>query len=242
MKDSDKSINNRFEILDVLRGIAIVLMVAYHFCFDLSYFKLARFDFYYDAFWLHLRTFILSLFLLLVGISLWLAHNKEIKFNSALKRAGVIAINAGLVSAATWYLFGDRWVFFGVLHFIAFASLVGLLFVRHRLLSLSIGLLLLAMNAIQHTWFDQSWRQWLGMMTHKPSTEDYVPLIPWLGVVLIGLFIARWIPLVNKKCGVINDKLSALAFMGRHSLIIYMLHQPVMIGILKLVTGMRPFE
>lgn len=239
MKDAIKKTPNRLEILDILRGIAIVLMVAFHFCYDLSYFRLASFDFYNDSFWLHARTFILSLFLLLVGVSLWIAHSDKLKLEKALQRAGIIALNAGLVSVATWYLFADRFVFFGVLHFIVVASLVGLLFVRNRVLSLIVGIVLISMQTIQHNWFDQPWIQWIGMMTHKPATEDYVPLIPWLGVVLLGIFFARWIPVLNLKFGVINSRLHRLASMGRHSLVIYMLHQPLMIGILKLITSMR---
>lgn len=233
----------RFTILDIFRGVAITLMVIYHFCYDLSYFKLASFDFYNDVFWLHTRTFILSLFLSLVGVSLWIAHSDRIRLDRALQRAGLIALNAGLVSLATWYLFGDRVVFFGVLHFIVVASLLGLLFVQHRLLSLVAGLMLIAMQFIQHPWFDQSWHQWLGMMTHKPATEDYVPLVPWLGVVLVGIYLARWIPVLDQKSAAVNDHLQGLAFLGRHSLLIYMLHQPVMIGILEIftkITGSSP--
>jgi uncharacterized membrane protein len=169
------------------------------------------------------------------------AHRDKVRLRKAMKRAGLIALNAGLVTAATWYLFGERVVFFGVLHFIVVASLLGLLFVRYRVLSLIVGLLLIVMNTIHHVWFDQSWRQWVGMMTYKPATEDYVPLIPWLGVVLLGIFVARWIPALNLKCEAINDRLHALAFMGRHSLIIYMLHQPLMIGVLKLISSTRSF-
>ncbi len=240
MNNSENTGVNRFAILDILRGAAIILMVAFHFCYDLSYFKLAHFDFYNDLFWLHARTFILGFFLTLVGVSLWVAHNNRIRLYKALKRAALIALNAGLVSMSTWYLFGDRVVFFGVLHFIVVASLLGLLFVRHRLLSLIAGLSLIGMGAFHFAWFDQPWIQWVGMMTYKPATEDYVPIIPWLGVVFLGIYTARWIPVLNQNCGAINDRLQALAFVGRHSLLIYMLHQPVMIGVLKLITGMQP--
>jgi len=225
----------RYLFVDALRGIAILLMVAFHFCFDLAYFRLADFDFYQDPFWLHSRTFILSLFLLLVGVSLWLAHAQRVRFGKALKRVAVIAANAALISLATWYLFGDRLIYFGVLHFIVIASLLGLLSVRYRWLSLLIGLVLLALNVVQDSWFDQPWHQWLGMMTHKPATEDYVPLVPWFGVVLLGVFLAAWVPILGRYRLASHHALQPLALLGRHSLLIYMLHQPVLMGALQLL-------
>ena len=63
----------RLLLIDALRGAAILLMILFHFCFDLAYFRLADFDFYQDSFWLNARTVILSWFLLLVGVSLVLA-------------------------------------------------------------------------------------------------------------------------------------------------------------------------
>lgn len=227
----------RYQTVDALRGLAILLMVIYHFCYDLSYFKLADFDFYHDPFWLHSRTFILSLFLVLVGISLWLAHAERIRPVKALKRAGIIAVNAALVSLATWVLFGERVVFFGVLHFIVVASLLGLLFVRHRWAALVAGLWILGMNGYANSWFDRPWHQWIGMMTHKPATEDYVPLVPWLGVVLTGIFVSKWVQVISRRQAMPSAVLQPVAFLGRHSLLIYMLHQPLLIGGLKLLTS-----
>ena len=226
--------NSRYHFVDVLRGIAILLMVAYHFCYDLSYFNFVNFDFYKDPFWLHSRTFILSLFLSLVGISLWLGHGKHIQLNKALKRLALIALNAALISLVTWYMFTERVVYFGVLHFIVVGSLIGLLFVRYRWMCLLTGITLLAMQQFHHVWFDQPWHQWLGMMTHKPATEDYVPLVPWLGVILLGIYIAYWIPSISKLKSVESINMPLLAVLGQHSLLIYMLHQPILLGILKL--------
>jgi uncharacterized membrane protein len=224
----------RYQIVDELRGVAILLMVAYHFCYDLSYYNFVNFDFYNDPFWLHSRTFILSLFLSLVGISLWLSHSQQIQLNKALKRLALIAFNAALISLVTWYMFAERVVYFGVLHFIIIASLLGLLFVRYRWLCLLAGISLLAMQLFQHTWFDQPWHQWFGMMTHKPATEDYVPLVPWLGVVLLGMYFAYWIPATSRLKIVESINIPFLAKLGQHSLLIYMLHQPILLGILKL--------
>jgi uncharacterized membrane protein len=229
---------NRLICIDALRGFAIVLMVIYHFCFDLSYFGLASFDFYQDRFWLNFRTLILSLFLGLVGVSLVLASQPRLNIRRYLRRLGVLVASAALVSLATWWMFGERWVFFGVLHFIAVASLLGLPLVRAGWWNLiaGIGVILFA-TQYQSAWFDIPGRRWIGLMTHKPATEDYVPLLPWMGVVLLGIFagpyIMRWL---QTHMHGISDAvpLRWLACAGRHSLVIYLMHQPLLIGVMSL--------
>jgi uncharacterized membrane protein len=227
----------RLRMIDALRGVAIVLMVVFHFCFDMAYFGLAAFDFYHDAFWLNARTFILGSFLLLVGVSLILANEKRVKFERVLKRLGIIAGAALLVSLSTWVMFGERMVFFGVLHCIAAVSVIGLLFLRAGWLNLIFGLAFIGLAvSYQSPWFDTPGRRWIGLMTHKPLTEDYVPLLPWFGVVLIGMAFG---PALKRLAGVLQQTLdirpvNMLAYAGRHSLIIYLLHQPVLLGALAL--------
>jgi uncharacterized membrane protein len=229
----------RLLLIDALRGIAIAMMVAFHFCFDLSYFGLADFNFYEDSFWLNARTLILSSFLFLVGVSLVLATRSGLILTRYLRRLGYLLAAALLVSVATWWMFAERFVFFGVLHFIALASVLGLLFVRAGWLNLVLGVaLILAANRYQSPWFDEPGRRWIGLMTHKPPTEDYVPLLPWFGVVLLGIFAGpamrrlarRWQPRSAAS------PLDWLAFAGRHSLLIYLLHQPMLMGALVLYT------
>ena len=229
--------------IDALRGIAIVLMVIYHFCFDLSYFGLADFDFYNDRFWINFRTLILSLFLGLVGVSLILASQPRLNIRRYLRRLGLLVASAALVSFATWWMFGERWVFFGVLHFIALASLLGLLFLRAGWLNLiaGIGIILFA-GQYQSVWFDSPGRRWIGLMTHKPLTEDYVPVLPWFGVVLLGIFagpyVLRWFRTHLQGIGGVVP-IPWLALAGRHSLVIYLLHQPLLIGVLSLYVHLR---
>ena len=238
--------NTRYLLVDALRGVAIVLMVVFHFCFDLAYFELADFDFYLDPFWLNLRTFILSMFLGLVGVSLVLATRNGLDRKRYLKRLTLLVLSALAISASTWWMFGARFVFFGVLHFIAVASVLGLLFLRFDWMNLLLGIGLIGFAGNNSfSWFDQAGWRWIGLMTHKPATEDYVPLLPWFGVVLIGMFAARrllrlaWMHRLEHS---LRDKrlVRILAFSGQRSLWIYLVHQPLLIGLLSVYMRLAP--
>lgn len=229
-------VSSRYQLIDILRGVAIVLMVFYHFCYDLNYFQLTGFDFYRDAFWLNLRTLIVSLFLGLVGVSLVLAAEHGMNERRYFKRLGLLLLFALAISINSYFMFPGRTIFFGILHFIAFASVVGLVFVPWPTLSLLLGIGIIALDYVfQHPLFNQAGLQWIGLMTHKPATEDYVPVIPWLGVVLIGIFIGHQllrVPALQafRTWQSNNQPARGLALAGRHSLLIYMLHQPILLG------------
>lgn len=231
----------RFAVIDALRGGAVALMVAYHFCFDLQYYGWIQANFNGDPFWLRSRAFIVSLFLCVVGISLVLANRNGIGWRAWLRRFGILAGCAALASASSYALFPRSWIFFGVLHFIAVASVLGLAFLRWPRLDLVMGIILVVVGlTVELPFFDQPGLQWLGLMTYKPIAEDYVPLMPWFGVVLIGLFLGR-LALREKRLARLmawrpkGAPGRSLVFAGRHSLLIYMLHQPLLLGVLYLL-------
>lgn len=219
----------------MIRGIAIALMVIYHFCFDLDLFHVVSIDFNNSLLWLVFRALIVTMFLLLVGASLYLATKNGINRQRFLKRLMLLMLCAGLVSVASDILFPKSMIFFGILHFIAVASVLGLAFRSFYRINLVLGILLIVLGTFyQHPIFNAKALQWLGLMTHRPITEDYVPILPWFGVVLIGLFIGRMLfdkrrlySGAGKQSGLAQR---ALALAGRHSLLIYMVHQPVLIG------------
>ena len=230
----------RYQIVDLMRGVAIALMIAYHFSFDLNYYGFIEQDFYEGRFWIGFRVIIVSLFLGLVGVSLVLAHARGFRPRPYFRRLGILVACAALVSLGSWLMFPKSMIFFGILHFIAVASVLGLLFLRLHWLNLLLGAALVAIGiSFAHPRFDQPGWQWLGLVTRKPVTEDYVPLLPWFGVVLIGIFLGRvlflrpgvsW--LADWRSAHPLARLGSLA--GRHSLLIYMVHQPILLGLLYL--------
>ena len=225
--------------LDALRGLAVVAMVAYHFAFDLAYFRVTTQNFYRDPFWLHSRTAILSSFLLIAGISLVLAQNTpqgRARFRVHVARVAACAV---AVTAGSYLVFPRSFIWFGVLHAIALSLVMIRPLAGRPWLALGVGIaVVIAGNAITSPAFDSRALGWIGFVTAKPITEDYVPVFPWTGVMLIGIA-AGHVLLRHGFAGVAPlARLPAmLRWLGRHSLAVYMLHQPLLFGALWIAVG-----
>ena len=228
---------DRFDRLDALRGVAIVWMAIFHFCFDLNHFGLLvpPQNFYGDAFWTVQRSAIVSLFLFTAGMAQAAAIDGGQRWPRFWRRWAQIAVCAVLVSAGSALMFPQRWISFGILHGIALMLIAARLAAPLGGWLWPLGLVLLLLPQwLQHPWFDTRWTNWVGLVTRKPATEDYAPLLPWLGVMLWGLAAGRWL-LAHRRgmlAGTLPRPLTALATLGRWSLTFYMAHQPVLIGAL----------
>jgi uncharacterized membrane protein len=237
----------RYDRLDALRGAAIVWMTAFHFSFDLNHFGWIRQNFYADPVWTGQRTAIVSLFLFCAGLSQAVAQAQGQGWARFWKRWGQIAGCALLVTAGSWFMFPRSYIFFGVLHGIAvMLVLVRLTAGWGRWLwpAGAVALLLPTLLAPLHAThpglevLNHAPLHWLGLVTRKPITEDYVPVFPWLGVMWWGMAAGQW--LLSHRREVLTGPLAPagrpLAWLGRWSLTWYMLHQPVLIGIVAGVT------
>ena len=222
----------RVEGLDALRGIAILAMVVYHFCFDLRYFGVARWDFEHDIRWLAARTLILSSFLLIAGISAALARRDPAADARWPRHVAVIGGAALLVTAASAMMFPRSFIWFGVLHAIALSLLLARPLVDRPRAAVAAGVIVIAagvMLSSQH--FDNRMLGWLGFMTGKPMTEDYVPLFPWSGVLFLGIAAGHALVASNfAMLAPLARMPRALRFLGRHSLAVYLVHQPLLLG------------
>lgn len=227
----------RVPAIDNLRGLAILAMVAFHFSFDLRHFGFTTADFYRDPFWLHARTAILSSFLFLAGVSFVLAQSTAYGRARFWRQVVRVAGAAVLVSAASAIVFPQRFIWFGVLHAIAVSLLLLRPLAQRPWLALGLGMaVIVAGNVWTSPWFDGRTWGWVGFMTAKPSTEDYVPLFPWTGVMLLGMAAGhalrrhdfRWLAAVARLP-------APVGMLGRHSLAIYLVHQPVLFGLVYLL-------
>jgi len=223
------------EWLDSARGIAIVLMIAYHVMFDLSYFGISAIDLYSLPLVLFQR-FIGMLFLLIVGISLALSESKNNEgYIHHVKRALKLAGVALLITIATWVYPHDAFITFGIIHFIALATLLAPMFFGFGRTNVLLGLAIigagLLMNGID---VSQPYLFWLGLTTPAYSALDFYPLFPWFGIVLIGIYAGQSLFTKGEsRISIRATKLDgALSFIGRNSLTIYLAHQPILVGLL----------
>ncbi len=240
----NKPRKKHFELLDVYRGFAIFLMFVYHFSYDLNYYGFIQQHFTQDPFWTSFRTLIVTLFLIIMGISLYLASYQGLQKKHFKRRLLLLLFYASLVSIGSWIMFPKAMILFGILHFIAAASILGLLFIRLGKINLILGFILIVVSQnFSFAIFDQPALQWFGLTTKLPFAVDYVPLLPWFGVVLIGIYLGDYLsqqptkPFINnlKKWNSVHPINKLLALAGRHSLHIYILHQPLFLGILYII-------
>jgi uncharacterized membrane protein len=227
----------RFDRLDALRGAAIVWMAVFHFCFDLNYFGYfePRQRFQFDPFWTVQRTCIVTLFLLCAGMGQAVALAQGQTAYRFWRRWGQVMACALLVSIGSWWMFPRSFISFGVLHGMAL-MLILVRFGFSRLPTAALWLLGAVAIAlpffVAHPFFDTRTTNWLGLVTRKPLTEDYVPLLPWLGPMLWGCALMRVEAVRTWMQRPVLPAVRPLSVMGRWSLSYYMLHQPVMIGLL----------
>ncbi|TXR53417.1 heparan-alpha-glucosaminide N-acetyltransferase [Reinekea thalattae] len=216
--------NNRLYIIDQMRGIAVLLMAIFHFCYDLSLFNFIEFSLK-GGFFSWFRYLILTLFFIPVGASLALAHSAKIQWHKFIYRQGKLLVAALIISVSSYFMYPTSWVWFGVLHFIFIASLLSLPLVNKPSLAGLFGLSIFLLFLLT-PWFNLSFLyQALHEPLHLPhGTIDLTRLIPWLGMVYIGIFIGHKRALRRKRLplGSIN---TLIHWLGRNSLIVYLVHQ-----------------
>lgn len=242
-------INTRFWEIDFIRGIAILMMVTYHLIFDLTFFGIYSFNVSSGVLWIFARA-TAFIFIFLVGVSLTLSHSRtELKgkdqqkkslFPKYLKR-GVKIFSLGLlITLFTWLFIPQDFILFGVLHFIGLAIILEYPFLNKKYLNLILGIIFIMSGFILTFFtFNTPWFIWLGLKPAVFITVDYFPLLPWLGVVSIGLFTGNILYRDYKRRFKLPDFSRSIltrgfSFLGRHSLLIYLIHQPIIIVILYL--------
>ena len=215
-------------------------MVIFHFSFDLNNFHYVNFDIKHGLEWRYFRYTIVTMFVFSAGISLYLANQNGINFKKLKKRVLILSGASLLVTVGSYSQFPFSWIYFGILHFFLFASIFGLLFLKFPKLSFLLGItIIVGFNlGIMHM-------HWLFNILQEPLhlpiryTEDLANIVPWFGVFLLGLSFASTpflqIVFVNRFLSATNSINKSLSFLGKHSLLIYLLHQPIFFGLFLLI-------
>jgi len=231
----------RMPFIDWLRGLSILLMVIYHFSYDLDLFGYIDTAFG-KGLWIPFRYIIVIGFLTLVGVSLVIVHHEQINWKSVNKRSVQLLIAGLLVSASGYFVAAHKITVFGILQLILVSSLLVLPVIKKPVAALVLGI---CVFVIGHTYtssvFNNVWLHWLGMAEIIRPALDYVPIFPWLGIVSIGVYVGHWfISDKGRKVGaftlsqhsnlIIRKTHQFIEIMGQHSLVIYLVHQPIMFG------------
>lgn len=244
-----KPSSKRFIELDVLRGFAIIGMIFLHVLWDLDYFGILPLNYEIYKF----QTSIPLLFFVLVGMCLVVSKNKKQNLSLDKQREydlhlilrGLKIFSLGMIITTITLLFmPDKPIIFGVLHCIGFSIILSVPFVKFKQYNLLFASLIIIIGLVIGGYsFENPTAVHLAIGLHQPNigayTIDYFPLFPWFGVTLLGIAIGEWVYKDNKRRfafpNLSNYKpLSVFSWMGRHSLAIYLLHQPVIAGILSL--------
>lgn len=243
------NVKERFWEIDSLRGVAIITMIIYHFLFDINFFGVYQIDVNGGFLWFMARTTAFT-FIFLVGVSLTLSSSRaEITgqytgggmFKKFLIRGLKIFSLGLLITLVTWIFIPQEFIMFGVLHFIGISIILAYPFLKRKYLDLILGLFVIGTGIyLANYTFDFNWLLWLGFIPNTLQTVDYFPLFPWFGVILLGLFSGSLLYKNYERRFKLTDlsntyPVRGFSFLGRNSLVIYLIHQPVLILVLYLL-------
>lgn len=238
-------VSERLWEVDACRGFAVCMMIVYHFVWDLK--DVGRYDIAVQSgFWGGWQIATAGLFTLLVGVSLTLSYHRAGKAlpggdtrTRVLTRGAAVFAWGLLVSLVTYLVFGpERFVRFGILHLIGVSMVFAYPLLRYRWLSLVLGAALTGTGVFLDTLnLDVPWLFWL--VPTAGTGVDHQPLLPMLGPVLIGVFLGHTLfPDGNRRFRLSSlgerSPVKALRYLGQVSLLVYLVHQPILIGLLLL--------
>lgn len=227
---------NRIGALDGARGAALAAMTIYHLVWDLDHFALVPAGITTSG-WFRLAAHAIAVsFLFISGLSLAIASRRGLDAGKFLLRLAKITGAAVAVTIATWFAFPHAFVAFGILHCIAAASVISFPFARLPWwAALTTGALLIALPLLIQSPALDATNWWLGLGTREPVTFDWRPVLPWSGYMLLGLAAGKLLPTGTRPSTEPRQTAGparAFCFIGRHSLAYYLLHQPILFGLL----------
>ena len=235
--------------IDCLRGIAILLMIAYHVAFDLNYLGIQAMPLDQTPLML-LQRITVFIFVFVAGIALSLSYSRSAALpfyallKKQLKRTAFLGTVAAAITIATLICPGDGFIAFGIIHFLAVATILSLAF---KNLSPKTQFALAAIIAVTGLAANQTIVQtpflfWLGLPFPSFHSLDYFPILPWFSIILVGmatgtlLYPHRQPRFALPSCAITAAPAAFLQLLGRNSLVIYLAHQPIIIGLLLVAT------
>jgi uncharacterized membrane protein len=238
--------HNRLWEIDFLRGIAVIIMIFFHFLYDLNHLSITQYHLY-TGFFAYIAYGTASIFILLTGVSLTISYNKiknhlssiEIKIKY-VKRGSKIFLLGLVISLITYWYIPERFVIFGVLHCIGSSIILSPPFIRLKLLNVFLGFSIIILGIYLHMFtFNFPWLLPFGFVPQIFYTVDYFPLLPWFGVVLLGISVGNLLYKDGKRTFKLKNEshhilVRKMCFLGRNSLLLYFIHQPILFALIYL--------
>jgi len=224
---------NRYLSIDVIRGLAIMIMIQLHFFYDCIFVGLVACDLRRCSTWIILRIITVSLFTVVMGICYSLSTISGLRKKLLSKRTLVLGASAVFITISTYIFCKKGVILFGAIHFFFLMTFVCAIFAKLKRANLLLGILFIIIGVLYKNKFFNGALFWLGFVTKKPHALDYLPVFPWFGVILIGMYIGTtffenrtsdFLPSKMKD----NKAIKILGFFGRNSLLIYIIHQPIL--------------
>ena len=231
----------RIFLLDIARGVCVLAMIAYHFCWDLGYFGFVDLRTITQGLGLFIAQLIGLSFITIAGISsriLSLSENFKKKF---LKRLFKLILISAVISVATFMLNQNSFIFFGILHFLSVCSIVSLVLIQIKhsfhFLLIFFGAAIISTSGI--TFNLPFMLSWLGLSSEIPVTNDFYPLFPWITFYFFGFWLGE---VIQRKLNKKNDNFSMsinsvgvfwkfFGYLGQKALVVYILHQPILFSL-----------
>lgn len=235
----DEVMKNRFLLIDELRGIGLIYVVIFHIIYDLTYIFPIGIKFM-ELPWMNiLREIMVGMLILISGISC--------NFSRSNFKRSIITLGFAVLISIVTYIMGEQYfISFGILHFLGVSMLIYALFqkivvkipIKVGLLCFGLLFMLFKVNAsifypsdAKHTF----WNFMIGRYPDSFLSSDYYPLLPWIFIFFAGTYLGKWI-IEDKN----NEKLTknhskTLCLIGQHTMIIYLLHQPIIYGMMYIL-------
>jgi uncharacterized membrane protein len=240
-----KPVRPRLPALDMARGIAVLAMIAFHATWNFSHFGFIDPAAMQHPAALWSARLIASSFLFLSGFALALRHWPEADWGAFARRSAIVAAAAAAVSAVSFFSTPDAPIYFGILHCIAAAGVLAMLVLPLPIWALGLlGAVIIAMPLLEvRTDAVPAVLLFAGFNRSVPAMSDFVPLMPFAGVLLLGAAAGRLrgirssLPPAGSAA---RGGFGPLVLIGRWSLVIYLLHQPVLFGLTALAAHAYP--
>lgn len=232
---------NRIPEVDFARGLAVILMVVFHFTWDLDHFHVIDADML-DGPWYWFGRAVGSSFIFLLGLGVVLATcRKPASWKFYWQRGAGLLLLGLVVTVATYFTVGRGFVIFGILSLLGL--LCFLLYPLQRAPAALIAIIGAAMIAVgfplNEMRIDGPWLLWLGVIQKGRYMADWYPLLPWGGFGLLGVAFGKWV-YGDRDRGFMRLEAyktnwgKLLNFLGQHPLVIYLVHQPILMGLFLL--------